>query len=154
MSSNRVIGINNSLPWKIPEDLKYFKAMTLKRKVVMGKNTFNSIGILPNREIYVISSNPTEEMKRQAELKEIIILKDVKSIPHDSIICGGANLYNQTLEMCSNLFLTVINKHFEGDTFMPIFETDFLLTNSTHFESKSGIRVEFRHYMNKIIYGL
>jgi dihydrofolate reductase len=156
MSKNRTIGLNGKLPWHLLQDLIWFKKFTIGKKIVMGRKTFESVGVLPQREIYVLTTKPTKELRVLAKAKKIKIIKKINRIPKDSIICGGAEIYTQTLELCSDLFLTFIDKVYEGDTFFPYFEDDFMLANVMKQEVQDGgpmdgVQFEFRHYVNKLI---
>lgn len=126
MSLNRVIGNGNQIPWHLPDDFKWFKATTTGHIIVMGRKTFESIGKpLPNRETIVLSrsafSHPgVKTLPRLEELPNIIGDKQV-------FICGGAQVYEQALPLCSELLLTMVNREVEGDAFFPRFEDQFEL---------------------------
>ena len=124
MSLNRVIGRGNQIPWHLPEDFKWFKQMTTGHIIVMGRKTFESIGRpLPNRETIVVSrtgfSHPG--VRTVASLDQINPANEA----HEIFICGGAQIYAQALPKCSDLYLTLVKREVEGDTFFPPFETDF-----------------------------
>ena len=129
MSLNRVIGRDNKIPWHLPEDFKWFKQMTTGHILVMGRKTFESIGKpLPNRITFVLSSAATD-------IPGTFILSNLAQLPdaaarwpeRDVFICGGARVYQQTLPHCSDLYLTVVAREVEGDTFFPSFEDQFEL---------------------------
>lgn len=155
MSRNRVIGYKNKLPWHYTEDMKFFRKMTIGKKIVMGRNTFDSVGALPNRHTFVLTNKPNKELKEMAKEGKIRIIKKLTSIPKDAMICGGAKLYSETLEMCSNVYLTYIDKDYKGDIYMPLFEIDanFILKKSIPYVTSDGTRLEFRHYSNRILNG-
>ena len=126
MSLNRVIGRGNEIPWHLPEDFKWFKRMTTGNVVVMGRKTFESIGRpLPNRETIVVSRSGFSYpgVRTVASLDEI----DLTNETRDVFICGGAQIYSQTLPKCSDLYLTVVKREVEGDAFFPSFENEFEL---------------------------
>src|SRR5215210_2954243 len=92
MSENRVIGLNNRIPWHLPEDFKWFKQMTTGQIVVMGRKTFDSIGKpLPNRQTIVLTRSPLSipGVKTISDLAELDPEKECSQI----FICGGAQLY-------------------------------------------------------------
>jgi dihydrofolate reductase len=126
MAENRVIGNGNKIPWHLPDDFKWFKAKTMGHVLIMGRKTFESIGRpLPGRETIILSqsgftANGTRTIESLARLQEI--LKGDDRIP---FICGGAEIYRQTLGLCSDLFLTQVKGEFEGDAFFPEFENQF-----------------------------
>jgi dihydrofolate reductase len=126
MSLNRVIGAGNKIPWHLPDDFKWFKQKTTGNVIVMGRKTFESIGRpLPNRETIVLSRSRFQfpGVRTISDLNEIDLAKESR----DVFICGGAQIYQQTLPLCSDLFLTLVKREVEGDAFFPPFERDFEL---------------------------
>lgn len=122
LAENRAIGKNNQLLWHIPEDFKHFKQTTTGHVVVMGRKTFQSIGKpLPNRTTIVLSGSSEEHIAgviMASNLEEAI--NKAREIEKDEIfICGGANVYAQTIGMADKLYLTVVDGDFDGDTFFP-----------------------------------
>ena len=125
MSENRVIGVDNKIPWHIPEDFKWFKKTTMGHIMIMGRKTFESIGKpLPGRETVVVSRSGFE----YPGIKTITDLEEIDSLDTDSrdiYICGGAEIYKQTMERCSDLYLTIVKRKVDGDAFFPDFENNF-----------------------------
>ncbi len=124
MSENRVIGNGPTIPWHLPEDFKFFKAMTTGHVVVMGRSTFQSIGRpLPNRETVIVSRTgfAYPGVRTVQSLDDI----DVNADARDVFICGGAQIYALALPRCSDLYLTHVKRVVEGDVFFPSFETLF-----------------------------
>ena len=131
MSENRVIGRDGGLPWHVPEDLKFFKAQTLGKPVVMGRLTFDSIGRkpLPGRTNIVVSRasseapfSPARNPIFVADVDEAIAL--AKSIAaetsqNEAMVLGGAQIYRAALPLTDRIYLTVIHRSVEGDTFFP-----------------------------------
>lgn len=121
MSLNRVIGRQNRIPWHLPEDLKWFKKLTMGHVIVMGRKTFESIGRpLPGRTTYVLSRSPLQ-------IPSVTVVADVNQIipaseSQEVFICGGAQIYEQHLPRCSDLYLTLVKREVEGDAFFPPFE--------------------------------
>ncbi|MEY3932932.1 MAG: Dihydrofolate reductase [Pseudomonadota bacterium] len=120
MSSNHVIGVNNTLPWHLTEDLKYFKSLTTGHTIIMGRKTYQSIGRpLPHRRNIVISRN-TETSYEGAEVVHSI--EDAISISKNDkevFVIGGADIYKQALNQVDYLYITEIKKSFSGDAFFP-----------------------------------
>src|SRR4051794_13983195 len=142
MSENRVIGRGNQIPWHLPEDFKWFKQMTTGQIVVMGRKTFESIGKpLPNRTTVILSRNNFEVPGVQTahSLQEIPAAQDKKIF-----ICGGAQIYEQALPLCSDLYLTVVKRTVEGDAFFPPVEDKFELAEVLRDEPEFKIL----HYRN------
>jgi dihydrofolate reductase len=129
MSLNRVIGAGNKIPWHLPEDFKWFKKITTGHVIVMGRKTYESIGKpLPNRTTIVLSRSPVKisGVSVVADLKELGSLEG-ELAGREIFICGGAQVYQQALPMCSDLYLTLVKRNVEGDTFFPEFEDEFML---------------------------
>lgn len=120
LARNRTIGIDNRLPWRLPEDLKHFKALTLGHHILMGRKTFESIGRpLPGRTTVIItrSNYPTPEgVKIAHSLEEAI---EVCGADEEIFFVGGAELYAQALPFADRLYLTEIQAEFEGDAWFP-----------------------------------
>ncbi len=126
MSENRVIGNGNKIPWYLPEDFKWFKKMTTGQIVVMGRKTFESIGKpLPNRATIVLSRTDFQHpgVRTVSDLRQI----DLENETREVFICGGAQIYEQALPLCSDLYLTLVKRTVEGDAFFPAFENQFEL---------------------------
>ena len=120
MTSDRVIGRNNRLPWHLPEELQHFRQTTLHQTLVMGRKTFESMGCrpLPQRTTYVLTRHI---FARDA----VQVITDVSQIPatvETVWVCGGASIYAQLLPICDELLLSVIRQPYDGDTFFPPFE--------------------------------
>jgi dihydrofolate reductase len=147
MSLNRVIGAGNQLPWHLPEDFQWFKKMTTGQVIVMGRKTFESIGKpLPNRATIVLtrSPKPIPGVQTVSDLSRIDPA-DPALAGRDIFICGGAQLYQQALPLCSDLYLTHVQRVVEGDTLFPPFEDQFELVEEVLH------RPEFKilHYRNR-----
>ena len=124
MSLNRVIGNGLEIPWHIPEDFKWFKETTMSQVLVMGRRTFDSIGkALPGRETMVLTrgdfSHPDVTVIQS--LDEVAPLLKGRT----AFVAGGAQVYEQVLPLCSDLFLTIVQREVEGDVFFPAFEDSF-----------------------------
>lgn len=131
LAENRVIGNKNGMPWHLPADFKYFKEKTLNKIIILGLNTFKSIGEkpLPNRKHIILNKDTNYKVPEDCFLANSIeqALETAKTLlkePNQSdeiMICGGASIYAQFLPMTQRLYLTYIHQNFEGDTFFPEF---------------------------------
>ncbi len=125
LTKNRIIGKNNDLPWKISEDLKNFKKHTAGQTIIMGRKTYESIGRpLPNRHNIVISRNmqEIEGVDICSSIEEAT--KKAKEYEKDIFIIGGSTIYKQFLPIVDKLYLSWINKDYDGDTYFPEFNLD------------------------------
>ena len=147
MSLNRVIGHDHKIPWHLPEDFKWFKKMTSGQIVVMGRKTFESIGRpLPHRETIVLSRHQFAfpGVRTVSELGAIDGARESREV----FICGGAQIYAQSLPLCSDLFLTLVKREVDGDTFFPPFEDRFHLAE----EIADGPEFKILHYRNSALF--
>jgi dihydrofolate reductase len=144
MSENRVIGRGAAIPWRIPEDLNWFKRMTVGHVVVMGRKTFESIGgALPDRTTVVLSRSRSNFPG--ANVAPSLDAVCVGSKEQEVFICGGGQVYSQALHLCSDLYLTLVKEVCEGDVFFPPFEEMFELENI--ILDRPDIRIS--HYRNR-----
>ncbi len=113
------IGINNTLPWRLPEDMAHFKRLTSGNPVIMGRKTFDSIGRpLPNRRNIVITRNPEwsrDGVEAVTSLAAAVAL--VGEAP--AYIIGGAEIYSQSMDVADQLIVTEIAQAFACDAFFP-----------------------------------
>ncbi|EKD44592.1 MAG: hypothetical protein ACD_71C00085G0001 [uncultured bacterium (gcode 4)] len=126
-AKNRVIGINNTLPWHYKEDLKHFKELTTENVIIMGRKTFESIGKpLPNRINVVISrdiSYRADGCEVYSSIEEAI--KDSQKHNKEIFIIGWWEIYRQSLGFANILDITLIRQEYDGDTFFPSYTHDF-----------------------------
>ena len=123
MTKNRVIGIDNRLPWHLPDDLKHFKKLTLNSAIIMGRKTWESLpGLLPDRRHIVISRNP-EYIAQGAET--VTSLEQAISLVAENtpaFIVGGGNVYQQAISLAKKMFITIVDAEISGDAFFPEWE--------------------------------
>jgi dihydrofolate reductase len=120
MASNRVIGVNNQLPWRLPADLARFKRLTMGHTLVMGRKTYESIGRpLPGRTTIVMTRQrdyAPQGVKVAHAVDEALALAQGDD---EVFIIGGAELFAQTMDRLDRLYLTLIEREFPGDTSFP-----------------------------------
>ena len=121
MASNRVIGLNNKMPWHLSADLKKFKSITMGSPILMGRKTYESIGRpLPGRTNMIISRNLDYQQEGCLVFNDLKTAFTKAAESTDEIfIIGGSDLYKAILPMADTIYLTLINRDFEGDTFFP-----------------------------------
>ena len=120
VSRNRVIGKDGALPWHISEDLKHFKQTTLGHAVIMGRKTFESIGKpLPGRRNIVITSRADSFLGAETARTLPEAIDAARKTDECPFIIGGASLFEEALPLTTKLFVTEIDRDFEGDTHFP-----------------------------------
>ena len=144
MSLNRVIGRDGQIPWHLPEDFKWFKRLTTGHVVLMGRKTFASLGKpLPNRTNLVLSRR-TENIGGVTVLHDLAALSKCHFAPREIFVIGGAEIYAQLLDRCTDLYLTVVQWEVAGDAFFPAFEDRWELIDVPLRQPE----FEVRHYRN------
>lgn len=148
---NGLIGKNGTLPWHLPNDLKFFKKQTSGNTIIMGRKTFEGMGSrpLPNRQSIVLTSDT------DYEAEGVIILHNrqealsyVKKIDHPVFLIGGAGVFQSMLDDCDELYCTVIDEAFDGDVYFP--KVDW--SNWQLFKTEEGIVDEKNNYPHHFNY--
>ena len=124
MGKNRVIGKNNSLPWKLPADMKHFQDLTTGKPVIMGRKTFESIGKpLPNRKNIIMTKD--QNYKAESYIVVHSIEEALKVAENDEVmVIGGAQIYKEFLPRANKMHLTLIDADFEGDAYFPEYKIE------------------------------
>ncbi|MCB1648031.1 MAG: type 3 dihydrofolate reductase [Pseudomonadales bacterium] len=129
MARNRTIGRNNALPWHLPEDLKYFKRVTMGKPIIMGRKTWESIGRpLPGRTNIVISRDPAfqaEGVKVVNSLEQALSVAESVGIIDGSdevVVMGGEQIYALALPKAERLYMTEVHADVAGDAHFPEFD--------------------------------
>ncbi|MFJ5715158.1 dihydrofolate reductase [Neobacillus sp. NPDC093127] len=154
MDENRVIGKENQLPWHLPEDLKFFKKVTMGHPIAMGRKTHESIGrALPGRENIIITRQPgyqSEECTVFNSVEEFI--KYSRDQKEEIFVIGGAEIFKETFAFADCLYITLIHEEFAGDTFFPEYDGDNWELQSSEKgikDEKNPYDYEFRIYQRK-----
>nr|WP_276539150.1 type 3 dihydrofolate reductase [Pseudoalteromonas agarivorans] len=120
MANNRVIGLDNKMPWHLPADLQHFKKVTTGKPVVMGRKTFESIGRpLPGRRNIIITRNSQYSAQGIETVTTPEAALELVKAEEEVMIIGGGNIYQQFLPSADRLYLTFIDLEVEGDTQFP-----------------------------------
>jgi len=134
MSKNRVIGDSNRLIWHLPEDLKRFKELTMGNPIVMGRKTFQSIGrILPGRRNIIISRDENfnaDGAEVVNSVEEALLLTN-----NDCFVIGGGEIYRQFLEASEQIYMTIVDSEFSGDTTFPKLDENWFVSSKQDFLS-------------------
>ena len=120
MAKNHVIGVDNRLPWHLPDDLKHFKHLTLNKAIIMGRKTWESLpGLLPNRRHIVISRNPDYVVQGAETVNSLEQAIELVGPDEPAFIVGGGNVYQQAIKLADKMYLTIVDSDIEGDAFFP-----------------------------------
>jgi dihydrofolate reductase len=153
MANNGCIGKDNDLPWRLPADLKFFKKTTLGHTILMGRKTFESIGSkpLPGRKNVVI----TRDVNFKSEGVDIYHSIDKaleQLIDEDIFIIGGAQIYEQTLQLTDFLYITRVNTTVDGDAYFPEISSSNweLIQEEMHpIDEKNHLEMRFQVYQKR-----
>jgi dihydrofolate reductase len=126
VSRNGAIGLNNQLPWYLPEDLKYFKSVTMGKPLIMGRKTFDSIGRpLPGRANIVLTRDPqwtSDGVKVVQSVEQALVAGEIACEAADVdeiMVIGGEQIYRMTIDLADRIYLTQVDTDVEGDAFFP-----------------------------------
>lgn len=123
MARNRVIGAGNKIPWHLPAELKLFKTITMGHHIVMGRNTWESIGrLLPGRTSVIVTRQPGYRVEGAIMADSVGSALAACGNDPEIFIIGGAQLYVAALVHANRLYLTVVEADIEGDARMPDFD--------------------------------
>lgn len=115
-----MIGRNNDLPWRLPNDLKRFKTITMGKPILMGRKTWESIGRpLPGRRNIVITRNPAYVAEGAEVARSLDAALALVADAGEAMIIGGAGLYKDALSKADRLYRTEVHAEIEGDTYFP-----------------------------------
>ena len=136
MASNRVIGRDGQLPWRISKDLQWFKRLTVGHPVLMGRKTMESLGKpLPKRKNFVLSRSLKSQAETPRGFIPLAAPDDIQNhCPNAEIVfvIGGAQIYRLMFPRCQRVYLSRIFDPYPGDTELPEFESDFELREILH----------------------
>lgn len=134
MDLGRVIGKDNEMPWYIPEELQYFKEKTMGKAMIMGRKTFESIGRpLKGRLNIVVTRNADYQKDGVTVVHDMeSAVKLAQDYADEVMVIGGAEIFDMAMKNhADRLYITVIEKNYEGDTFFPAFEDSYTLTSKS-----------------------
>jgi dihydrofolate reductase len=144
MAANRVIGADGKIPWHLPEDLLWFKELTMGGTLLMGRVTYESIGRpLPGRSTVVMSRREGFLVPGVEVIRDLSGLRDTPH-PGDLFVVGGAEIYRACLPFCRDLYLTEVRREVAGDRRFPLFEDLFRF--SAMLRETEEMRIV--HYVN------
>lgn len=120
VANNNVIGINNTLPWHLPEDLKRFRALTNGHHIIMGRKTYESLGrLLPGRTTVIVTRNKDYQLEGALVAHSLEAAIDLCRNDDEAFVIGGAELYQDGLRLANTLYITEVDLEVAGDAFFP-----------------------------------
>lgn len=148
MAKNHMIGKDNQMPWHLPDDLKYFKAQTLNKPVIMGRKTFESLGSkpLPNRPNLVITRNAEFQAAGIEVFNSVeAAIESVKDQP-EIVIMGGAQIYQQWIDKVDRLLITEVDVELDGDAYFPEFKRADSADTAATSHNQAWLEVSRQHH--------
>lgn len=149
-ANNNVIGINNTLPWHLPEDLKRFRSLTMDHHIIMGRKTYESLGrLLPGRTTVIVTRNKDYKVEGALiahSLQTAILLAADDAEP---FLIGGAQLYKDGLALANKIYMTEVKADFTGDAFFENLPQDWLETSRDSLLSENGLAFDYVQYARK-----
>ncbi|HLC61423.1 MAG TPA: dihydrofolate reductase [Candidatus Nanoarchaeia archaeon] len=144
VGKNNVIGTDNKLPWKLSADLKRFKAITSGKPVVMGRKTFESIGKpLPNRTNIIITRDKNYKADGCVVVHSAEEALNAAKGNAEIMIIGGEQIFKEFLPIANKLYLTIIDKDFEGDSYFPEYDKSEWKEVSREEHEGEGLKYAF-----------
>jgi len=151
IAKNGVIGLNNTLPWHLPEDLKRFKALTMGHHIVMGRKTYDSLGrLLPGRTTVIVTRNKNYHVEGALIAHSLPEALSQCADDDEVFLIGGAELYQAGLTLADKLYITEIDLEVEGDAhFPPIPHAEFQEVAREAHVSEKGMKFNYVTYQRK-----
>ena len=151
VANNNVIGVNNTLPWHLPEDLKRFRALTTGHHIIMGRKTYESLGrLLPGRTTVIVTRNKDYKIEGALIAHSLESAVDICKDDDEVFLIGGAELYQHGLELADKLYITEVDLNVEGDAFFPQLDLDLWLETSREaLTSAQGLPFSYITYTRK-----
>ncbi|ADI29492.1 dihydrofolate reductase [Methylotenera versatilis] len=151
IANNQVIGINNTLPWHLPEDLKRFRALTTGHHIIMGRKTYESLGrLLPGRITVIVTRNKDYQLEGALIAHSLEAAVALCKNDDEVFLIGGAELYQDGLKLADKLYITEVDLTVDGDAFFPQFDLNLWqeTTREVH-TSAQGLPFSYITYMRK-----
>ena len=150
-ANNNVIGINNTLPWHLPEDLKRFRSLTMGHHIIMGRKTYESLRrLLPGRTTIIVTRNKSYHVTGALIAHSLQAATLLAADDAEPFLIGGAQLYEDGLKFATKLYITEVQADFEGDAFFDTINDDvWQLSEKKDLTSTSGLTYSDLIYLRK-----
>jgi dihydrofolate reductase len=151
-ANNNVIGINNTLPWHLPEDLKRFRALTTGHHIIMGRKTYESLGrLLPGRTTVIVTRNKAYKLEGALIAHSLQEAMDLCQNDLEPFVIGGAELYQDGLKFANQLYITEVDLAVAGDAFFPAIDlSEWQETSREEHTSAQGFLFNYVTYIRKV----
>ena len=151
LANNRVIGVNNTLPWHLPEDLKRFRALTTGHHIIMGRKTYESLGrLLPNRTTVIVTRNPNFQVQGALIAHSLEQALALCQDDDEAFLIGGAELYQAGLNLAQKMYVTSIDLEVAGDAYFPEWDVNqWQETASEAHTSAQGLPFSYLTYQRQ-----
>ena len=148
VAANRIIGANGALPWRLPEDMRFFKELTLGHPIIMGRRTWESLkGPLPGRENIVVTGTRGYDAPGAAVAGSLEAALAFCVGEPVAFVIGGSRLFEDALPIAAGLVLTEIHRDFAGDTWFPQFDrSQWREAQREAHTAADGMRFDFVRY--------
>lgn len=146
-----VIGVNNTLPWHLPEDLKRFRALTMGHHIIMGRKTYDSLGrLLPGRTTVIVTRNENYKVEGALVAHSLEAAIALCEDDEEVFLIGGSELYQAGLKLAHKLYITEIELDVVGDAFFPkLVSTEWQETEREAHTSEKGLKFSYVTYLRK-----
>ena len=148
MSTNRTIGRDNGLPWRLPKDMKHFMRSTMGKPVIMGRKTFESIGKpLKERRNIVVSRDRTLKIEGVEVVNSLDEAIHRTKNENEIFIIGGEQIYKIAMPIATHMHITKVYNNIKGDAFFPAFdENEWKILTQKDSETNEGLKFSFIEY--------
>jgi len=150
-AKNRVIGINNTLPWHLPEDLKRFRALTMGHHIIMGRKTYESLGrLLPGRTTVIVTRNKDYKVEGALVANSLEAAITLCKDDDEIFLIGGAELYQDGLKLSDKLYITELDLQVDGDAHFPQYPAEeWQQVSREAHTSEQGLSFSYVTYQRK-----
>ncbi len=149
VANHNVIGINNTLPWHLPEDLKRFRALTTGHHIIMGRKTYESLGrLLPNRTTVIVTRNKNYQVEGALIAHGLQAALTLCKADSEPFLIGGAELYKEGIGLANKLYVTEVHADFAGDAFFDRIDlTRWQEVGREQHTADSGLQYSYVNYL-------
>ena len=149
VANHNVIGINNTLPWHLPEDLKRFRALTTGHHIIMGRKTYESLGrLLPNRTTVIVTRNKNYQVAGALIAHNLQAALALCAGDNEPFLIGGAELYKEGIQLANKLYITEVHADFDGDAYFEKVDlTQWQELDREKHIAQSGLQYSYVSYL-------